>query len=124
MLPIIFFLNLLHLFVLIFPILIFIRNIPFVNRNIKWILLFYICIPIHWIFLNNGCISTEINVLLGDFENTKTEARFSEKYLRWFYQPILNSVNLSWNNTNLNNIVTLHTYINIILIWVYCFFYK
>ncbi len=97
---------------------------PFVNRNIKWILLFYICIPIHWIFLNNGCISTEINVLLGDFKDTNTEARFSEKYLKWFYQPLLNSVNLSWNNENLNNIVTLHTYINIILIWIYCFFYK
>ena len=48
--------------------------------------------------------------------------KFSEKYLRWLYEPILQLFGREWNTNNLDLIIVLHWILNLILMWYYCFY--
>ena len=61
---------------------------------------------------------------MGDYKNTRTTSDFSEHNLKWLYLPIMKVFNWKWNSQGLDKMVTLHWIINIILIWIYTFFYN
>ena len=47
---------------------------------------------------------------------------FSEKYLRWLYDPIMRLFNMKWNDENLDIIINFHWLINFLIIWYFTFF--
>lgn len=116
-------LNWIHLIIVIFPFFIFIIPPKFMKRIVEWILLFYILTPVHWIFFDNKCVLTMLTQILGSLEETEEGAEFSNIYLRWLYEPILNIFGLEWNIHNIGIAAVSHAFINILLIWIYCFFY-
>lgn len=118
----IFLLNLIHLFFIFLPILIYFIKKSFIKPFVKWILLISIMIPLHWVFLDNRCIFTVVSQKAGDMKNSETTSPFSEKYLKWLYKPIMNIIGWEWNNEGLDKIITLNWIINIILCWYYCFY--
>ena len=118
----IFLLNLIHLFFIFLPILIYFLNKSFIKPFVKWILLISIMIPLHWVFLDNRCIFTVVSQKAGDMKNPETNSPFSEKYLKWLYKPIMNIIGWEWNNEGLDKMITLNWIINIILCWYYCFY--
>ena len=118
----IFLLNLIHLFFIFLPILIYFIKKSFIKPFVKWILLISIMIPLHWVFLDNRCIFTVVSQKAGDMKNSETTSPFSEKYLKWLYKPIMNIIGWEWNNEGLDKIITLNWIINILLCWYYCFY--
>lgn len=120
----IFFINLFHLSFLFLPF-----NLKFLQLNLnsflfKLIILFYLLTPLHWKIFNNNCLFTLLSHKLGDFKNTKTNSKFSEKYLKWLYNPLIKFffTNKNWNNKNLNKIINYHWVLNFIIVWYYIFF--
>ena len=81
-----------------------------------------ILIPIHWIFLDGQCVFTIITKYFGDMQNTETDSGFSEKYLKWLYEPIMNLIGWEWNDLGINKMVHLHWIVNFFLLWYYLFF--
>ena len=115
-------LNLIHLFFVFLPILIFFVPLRYFSSLFKYIFLIIMLIPIHWVFLDNQCGITMITRHYGDLQNSETESGFSEKYLKWLYEPIMNIIGWKWDNDGLNKMVYLHWGVNYILIWYYLFF--
>ena len=115
-------LNIIHLFIIFFPILIFLFKKEYKNES-KFFLLIAMLIPMHWVFFDNNCISTVISKKLGDFRETTTNSAFSEVYLKWLYKPIMNIICLEWNDDGINKMIHLHWIINYLLIWYYTFYY-
>ena len=106
--------DILHLFIIFLPPLLFFVKI---SKNIVYLLIIlYLLVPFHCNFTDNKCILTYISIKKGSLPNTKSNNQFSEVWLRWLYEPILNIINLKWNNKNLNNLVISHLYLNIILL--------
>jgi hypothetical protein len=107
----------LHLFLIFSPNLLFIVSFP------KWIYKFLLLIPIlvvtHWRLFENQCILTIFQKKLGAVEK---DGSFSNKYLRWFYEPIMKFFNLEWNNENLDVIIDMHWLVNFLIIWYFTFF--
>lgn len=118
------FVNIIHFFIFLLPIIIYFIPKVSVKPYLKWILILTILIPLHWSFFGNRCILTIISKKLGDYDNidNKTNANFSKKYLKWLYKPILNVFGLKWNSENLNKIIALHWIINIVIVWFYIFY--
>ena len=116
-------LNWIHFLIVIFPFFIFVIPPKYMKRIIEWILLFYILTPIHWYFLNNRCLLTIMAQKLGSLDTSNNGSEFSEIYFKWLYEPILNIFGLEWNAENISMAAATHTFINIFLIWIYCFFF-
>ena len=115
-------LNILHFIFIFLPIFPYFIKISIFERHIKWFLLGYMMTPLHWVYFDNQCLSTVIGKKLGDFKDTQTTSSFSETYLRWLYEPIMNIIGWEWNNKGLDKMITTHWIINITLIWYYCFY--
>jgi len=81
-------------------------------------------IPLHWVFINNMCLTTYISINLGDYKNSKTTSQFSENNLMWLYTPLLQLFGWKFDNDGMDKITTLHSFINILFIWYYCFYIK
>jgi hypothetical protein len=119
----IYFSNTLHIFCIIITYIFFLLPKKQFKKFGKWLLLFNIAIPLHWVYLNNQCILTIYSKKLGEFKDYQTTAPFSEKYMGPFYKPIMKLFDWKWNSKGLDKIVTLHWIINILLSWYYCFYY-
>ena len=76
-------LNIAHLFLLFFPIIIFFVKVKYLKPWFKYLVLVALLTPLHWRFFNNECISTIITKKMGDFSTTRTNSAFSETYLKW-----------------------------------------
>ena len=116
-------LNTIHVILLLIPIVIYSVPPKKAKPYIKWILLIAALIPIHWAFLENSCIFTIWSKKAGDYQEAETTSEFSETNLRWLYEPIMRLFNWPWNSEGLNKMVNLHWIINILLIWICCFYY-
>lgn len=114
-------LNILHISILFIPLILFSLPNKIINKYfkkyLKIILLFYILVPLHWPFFNDACIFTRISINLGDYTDAQTTSQFSEENMMWLYKPIMNLFGWQLNNTDMNKITTLHSLINILLIW-------
>lgn len=113
-------LDLIHGLIIFIPIVIFF--IPKLSFH-KYILLFMALLPLHWVYFEDYCVLTKISQKYGGIQNTETTSGFSETYLKWLYEPIMNIFGWKWDSIGLDKIVTLHWIINIILVWYYSFFY-
>lgn len=78
-----------------------------------------ILIVTHWRLLANQCILTMFQKDLGFLDEG---ANFSNTYLRWFYEPIMNILQMEWNDNNLDIVIDLHWLINFLIIWYFTFF--
>ena len=116
-------LNYLHLFFVFSPILLYLLPCNIIKPYLKWYFLIVILTPLHWKFFNNECFLTILTKKMGALQNTQTDSGFSETYLKWLYQPIINIIGWKWNDEGLDKVINLHWIINIILIW-YFIFYK
>ena len=114
--------DLFHFLMLFFPIYMVLFPNLYFDRYAKWILAFYILVPLHWVFFNGLCLGTAINLKLGAYSNTKTTSKFSETYMMWLYRPIMNIFGWKEDTLGMDKIVTLHSIINIGLVWYYTFY--
>ena len=80
--------NMIHLFLFIIPVLVFWLPRSIMKPLAKYILLVFILIPLHWVFLENRCSFTVATQKLGNMKNAETNSAFLEKYLKWLYLPI------------------------------------
>lgn len=114
--------NVIHLVFLFSPIAIYFINPKYVNYVFKYLFLLILLIPIHWDLFDDKCSLTLITESIGGLKNTTFNSQFSEKYLRWLYEPILQLFGREWNTNNLDLIIVLHWILNLILMWYYCFY--
>lgn len=114
--------NITHLIFLFSPIVIYFINHKYVNYVFKYLFLIILLIPIHWDLFDDKCSLTLITKSIGGLKNTTFNSQFSEKYLRWLYEPILQLFGREWNTNNLDLIIVLHWILNLILMWYYCFY--
>ena len=70
---------------------------------------------IYYDLLNHGKSKLGLSKLEG-------ESGFSEKYLKWLYDPIMKIFNMKWNDENLDIIINFHWLINFLIIWYFTFF--
>ena len=115
--------NILHFLMLFLPVYIFFIPIKHVSFYFKYMFLFLILTPIHWVFFDNKCIITIFTEKSGDFKDTESDSSFSEKYLKWLYKPIMDQIGWKWDNKGIDKMVNLHWGINFIILWYYLFFY-
>jgi len=114
--------NIIHLVFLFSPIAIYFITPKYVNYIFKNLFLIILLIPIHWDLFDDKCSLTLITKSIGGLKNTTFNSQFSEKYLRWLYEPILQLFGREWNTNNLDLIIVLHWILNLILMWYYCFY--
>ena len=112
-----------HIIFASIPILIYMTPVTLIKPYIHWLLLIMIMTPLHWVFIDNQCILTMISKYFGDYKHTETDSGFTEENCQWLYKPIMRLFGWKWNNDGLNKMATLHWIINIILIWIYCFYF-
>lgn len=110
----------LHLFFYIIPIIIYILPVKYVKIFFKFILLIFILNPLTWQFADNECIMTKMTKSTDDKSISKSA--FSEKYFAWLYKPILQLFDRNWNAQNINLAVMIHYCINLLLLWIYLFY--
>lgn len=117
-------LNIIHIFIGLIPILIYLVPKWLVKPYIHWILLIMVMTPLHWVFFDNKCIITQISSYLGDYDNIEldTDAPFTESNFKWLYNPIMEFFGWEWNSKQLDKMLTLHWIINILLVWFYAFY--
>ena len=116
-------LNSIHFFVLFIPFLIYL--VPFnkkINRFYKHLILLLLLTPLHWKLCGNKCFLTYLTQQTGDLQKTET---FTEKYLRWLYEPIMKYVfGLEWNDENTEKMSHVNWILINIAIWYYIFYYN
>ena len=121
-------LSILHILLLFIPTSFYIiknmRYRNFILKNIRWIFLIYIFIPLHWVYFKRKCIVTYINEKLGKYEDARTTSAFSETYMSWLYKPIMKLFGWDWDEIGLAKMTTLHSIWNILLIWHITFYIK
>jgi len=117
-------LDIIHLLLVFFPIIIYFLPIKIFKYIFKYIFLILILVPVHWELFNNKCIFTLISKKLGSYDkmNIEGESLFSRKYLRWLYEPIMKIIGWKWIDTNVSKMSVLHWIFNFILLWYYLFF--
>ena len=119
-----FIMNTLHMFFVFFPFFIFVIPKILLRKSFKYIMLVYLLTPLHWLFLNNTCLLTNLTKSYGnDLSNsqTKTSSNFSEKYLKWFYKPPMDLIGWKWPN-EIDLIINVHWIVIFICLWYYAFF--
>ena len=116
-----YFLNIIHCIILIIPPILFSLNQNIIGKYfkpyIKYILLFYALLPLHWVFFDDACIFTKLSVMFGDYSDAETTSQFSEENMMWLYGPLLKLFGWQFNSVGMNKIVTLHSILNILFIW-------
>lgn len=116
-------LDLIHLIIIFIPVLFYLIPIRFFKRSFKYIFLLLIMVPLQWGLYGDKCFLTVLSDKLGSYEDIEVkEAQFSQKYLRWLYQPILMIFGKEWNSDNVNTMAYLHWVVNFILLWYFLFF--
>lgn len=121
-----FILNIIHLIMLFSPIWLFLVPLKLIRKYsnaFKIYFLIMLLVPIHWVFFDDKCIFTIITMKTGALDNTKTDSHFSEVYLKWLYEPIMNVIGWNWNNKGLSKMVNLHWVLNFGLLWYFVFYY-
>lgn len=114
--------NIIHIFFVFFPFLIFIIPKLWLYKSFKYIMLAYLLTPLHWIYFDNSCIFTLITKEHGNnLTHTETESEFSEKYLKWLYKPIMELIGWKWKE-DIDKMVYLHWIVIFICLWYYAFF--
>lgn len=107
-------LDLLHAVFLFVPLILLFVPFKLISFMIyHLLLLMYILVPIHWYYFDGQCIVTYLSKKLGGLKDTTTESPFSERWLWWFYKPLMRIL----NTDNLNNMVYNYSVFNIILMW-------
>ena len=115
---------LIYISLLIVPVVIYIVPKWVARLTAKYFLLIFILIPIHWNICKSGSILHKVLEKLGeDYTDMTTNNIISERYLRWFYEPFMKFFNLPWNSDNFERVISIHSGINIVVLWVACFFY-
>lgn len=110
-----------HLIFLFYPICLFI--IPScLLYGFKLMFLLHILTPLHWIFLEDKCILTNLSNNKNLEIHKKTNSYFSEEYLWWLYDPICYILNYKKTSNSYAKVVNIHLGINFILFWYYTFF--
>lgn len=113
-----------YIALLLIPIIMFMVPKWMARYTAKYFLLIFILIPIHWKLCRSGSALRILLEKLGeDYTEVTTNSVFSERYLKWFYEPFMNFFNLSWNSDNFDRVVSIHSGINIVILWVVCFIY-
>ena len=112
-------LNIIHFILVFIPIIIFFVPKKVLHPLFPYIFLIIILIPLHWPLNDNECVFTTATKKSGNLQNSETTSQFSEKYLRWLYEPIMNLLGLKWNSDNLEKMVYYHWILNFILVWYY-----
>jgi len=110
------FIDILHLICLFTPPVMFFVTIS--KKLVYTLIILYLLVPFHWNFTDNRCILTYISRKGGGLQNAVSDNQFSEVWLRWLYEPILNLFNLEWNNKNITAIVVSHVYLNVVLLLI------
>ena len=97
----------------------------YISKQIaKYILLIFILLPIHWKICKSRGLLTRILEYLGeDYTEITTSSAFSEKYLKWFYEPFMKFFKVPWNTESFERVISVHIGINIVITWIVCFFY-
>lgn len=113
-------LDLIHFFLIFFPISIYIINYPLLF--IKVMFLLSSMVALSWIFFKNKCIITVLSSNLRGEENVKKN--FSEVYLSPFYNVIMKIFMLEDTELGFNKAINIHWMINLFLLWYYLFYYK
>ncbi len=113
-------LDVLHFFVIFFPILIYIVEFPIYVVRFAFLLASFV--PLSWIFFRNKCVITVISKNLRGDE--KEKYNFSEKYLSPLYNTIIKLFNLSDDKIGFEQAINIHWIINMILLWYYLFYYR
>ena len=114
------FIDALHFFFILIPVIIYIFPVSNVKIFFKFILLVFILNPLSWQLSNNECIMTKMTKAKDD--KSLSTSPFSEKYFAWIYKPILQIFKKEWNATNINLAVITHYCVNLLLLWIYLFF--
>lgn len=144
------FINLFHIYICLFPSLIYVLPCPikysYYYEFYKYMILTSILIPVHWGILGDKCILTLISQYLGDFDNkiknnnnieidktkndkTKNDndlidnSPFIEYYCKNNILRIFKIFNLEYNDKNFKKIIYLYWFFNEILIWNFTFRY-
>ena len=114
-------LDAIHLFLVFFPLLLFLIPPASTRPWLKYVFPAYILIPLHWGLFENQCLFTIWSIQLGTMEHQGHDSSFSETYLRWFYEPLINAAGYSWKSSTLDKAIYLHWAINFILMSIYTF---
>ena len=117
-------LNIFHLLFLFIPFIVYFLPFKLVNKYYKYVILIIILTPLHWKLFDNKCILTIASNQVGDDIDNSKDNPFTEKYLRWLYEPIMTLFGWKWNNKNIAKMVNVHWIIIFILIWYYIFFFN
>jgi len=113
-----------YIALLLIPIIMFMVPKWMARYTAKYFLLIFILIPIHWKLCRSGSALRILLEKLGeDYTEVTTNSVFSERYLKWFYEPFMKFFNLPWNSDNFDRVVSIHSGINIVILWVVCFIY-
>jgi hypothetical protein len=88
------------------------------KKILHYLLLLYISVPLHWYFFNNKCVVSEFSQYMGGLKNTQTGSPFSEIWLRWLYEPLLNLSGRKWNEDNISLMVNINARLNILVMWI------
>lgn len=113
-----------YIALLLIPIIMFMVPKWMARYTAKYFLLIFILIPIHWKLCRSGsALRIVLEKLSEDYTEVTTNSVFSERYLKWFYEPFMNFFKLSWNSDNFDRVVSIHSGINIVILWVVCFIY-
>ena len=114
------FIDALHFFFILIPIIIYIFPVSNVKFFFKFILLGFILNPLTWQLSDNECVMTKMTK--SEDDKSISNSTFSEKYFGWLYKPILKVFNMDWNAKNINLAVVGHYCINLLLLWIYLFY--
>ena len=119
----VFLLDMFHLLLVIFPIIIFFIpiNSKFMFQFIKYAILLLLLTPVHWPLTHNKCVLSVASQEMGGLQNTQTDSMFSEKYMMWLYGPMLKIIGEKKDDKGLDKVIAIHWIFNFILIWLYIF---
>ena len=79
--------------------------------------------PLHWIFLDNKCILSNLsNNLKKKKKNKLTSCHFSDQYLWWLYDPMCKLLKYEKNDLSYSKVINIHLGCNLIIMWYYTFF--
>ena len=115
--------NLLHFFVVFFPVLIYFVNKKYLEGWYPFMVWVCLMVPLHWKLLDNKCAASIVTEKLGDLKDSDTNSPFSEKYLKWLYKPLMDYVfKLEWNSDGIEKMLHIHWIVNFTLLWYYTFY--
>lgn len=114
--------NIFHLIGLFLPfLLVLIPSRFFLNIELimKCLVLFYLLIPLHWVFFDDRCVFTILSLKIGDYQNTQdADIAFTESNLRPLYEPIMKMIGLKWENRkDIDKMINIHWIIIFIIMW-------